>query len=79
MKTGNSCACAKCSCSYDSSTEISAAISVLVLTFVSEPQIALKTTDLGFWSGLVQQINNETGVFIFCSSNFSCGFVVRNI
>ena len=65
MKTGNSCACAKCSCSCDSSTEISAAISVLVLTFASEPQIALKTTDLGFWSGLVQQIHNETGVFIF--------------
>ena len=65
MKTGNSCACAKCSCNYDSSTEISAAISFLVLTFASEPRIALKTTNLGFWSGLVQQIHNETGVVIF--------------
>ena len=48
MKTENSGAYTTCSCSYDSSTEISAVMRVLVLTFASEPQIALKMTDLGF-------------------------------
>ena len=47
-KTGNSSAYTKCSCSYDSSTDISAVVRALILMFASEPQIALKTTDLGF-------------------------------
>ena len=65
VKTENSGAYTTCSCSYDSSTEISAVMRVLVLTFASEPHIALNRADLGFQLGLVQQIHNENWIFIF--------------